>query len=289
MHNALKQVKLELASYTVQGFSISGLATYIQIPELDSCFDIGECPLSALPLNHIFLTHAHGDHSRCLMRHYSLRNMLGLEKNAHYYLPEFLIENARGWIKAEAKFEGVPDDRVHYPTFVPMIPGEKVQLAHRKDLYVEPFKVKHSQPSLGYTIFYHKKKLKPEYLELPGTEIAKLRMDGVEITNEVYQPRVTFIGDCIAESISDSPSILDSHILILETTFIDSSDVEMASRKGHTHLYELLSILEANKELCKFDHLILKHFSMKYSYERIRKQVQRKLPDWLADKVIVLL
>ena len=80
IHNALKQVHLKAACSGVQGFSISGLATYMQFPELNFCVDMGECPLSATPLDHVFLTHAHGDHARCLMRHHSLRKMMGVER-----------------------------------------------------------------------------------------------------------------------------------------------------------------------------------------------------------------
>lgn len=47
MHNALEQVAVACGSLTLRGFSISGLATYVQVPELDLCFDMGECPLSA--------------------------------------------------------------------------------------------------------------------------------------------------------------------------------------------------------------------------------------------------
>ena len=79
IHNALKQVRLHAACSRMQGFSISGLATYLQFPEMNFCVDMGECPLSATPIDHVFLTHAHGDHARCIMRHNSLRKMMGVE------------------------------------------------------------------------------------------------------------------------------------------------------------------------------------------------------------------
>jgi ribonuclease Z len=60
MHNALEQVTMQCGQLSLAGFSISGLATYVQVPQLDLCFDMGECPLSAVPLRHVFLTHAHG-------------------------------------------------------------------------------------------------------------------------------------------------------------------------------------------------------------------------------------
>src|SRR6476660_8424348 len=115
--NALQQVTLELEHLTITGFSISGLATYVQIPELGVCFDLGECPLSALSIDHVFLTHAHGDHARSLPRHWQLRRMVGNVKPAAYCLPESIRAGCEGWIRAEAAFEGVPDEAVETPQF----------------------------------------------------------------------------------------------------------------------------------------------------------------------------
>ena len=112
IHNALRQIHVDTPCSPISGFSISGLATYIQIPELDFCIDMGECPLSAIPLNHVFLTHAHGDHARCLMRHHSLRKMMGVERDSVYYMPDCVSENAKAWIKAEALFEGVGEAKL---------------------------------------------------------------------------------------------------------------------------------------------------------------------------------
>ena len=159
IHNALKQVHVDTSCTSVVGFSISGLATYIQFPELDFCIDMGECPLSATSLNHVFLTHAHGDHARCLMRHHSLRKMMGVERESIYYLPECICDGARDWIRAEAMFEGVPDTKFRSPEIVPVTAGDIRFLEYRKDLAFEAFEVKHSIPAMGGTLYYYKKKL----------------------------------------------------------------------------------------------------------------------------------
>src|ERR1043165_7248685 len=195
--NALQQVSLELGHLTVVGFSISGLATYVQVPQLSICFDMGECPLTSLSLDHVFLTHAHGDHARCLPRHWHLRRMVGNAKPAAYYLPESIRAGCEGWIRAEAAFEGVPDEAVETPALHGLADdGALTPLAHRKDLRVRAFPVHPSVPSLGYTIYAHKKKLKPEYAGLAGQEIGRLRKDGVEVQYDVDDPLLTFIGDC---------------------------------------------------------------------------------------------
>jgi ribonuclease Z len=288
--NALAQVSLRLDQYTVVGFSISGLATYVQIPELDVCFDMGECPLSSLSLNHVFLTHAHGDHSRCLLRHWHLRRMVGIDKPAAYFLPEELRPALEGMVRAEAAFEGVPEEAVETPRFHGLVAGgDSVALPFRKDLRVRAFPVRHSVPSLGYTILARKRKLKPEYRDTPGLEIARLRKAGVEVQTELDDPIVTFIGDCIGESLVEQDHIWASPITIIEVTFLEAGEEALAAKKAHTHLSEVARVLDELGDRIATKHIVLKHFSMKYSRDRVLELVAAGIPERFRDRIRVLL
>ena len=289
IHNALKQVHIETSCTTVSGFSISGLATYIQLPELDFCIDMGECPLSATSINHVFLTHAHGDHGRCLMRHHSLRKMMGVERESVYYMPAGICEAARNWIYAEAMFEGVPENKFRYPEIIPVQAGELTFLEHRKDLALETFDVKHSIPAMGGTIYHFKKKLKEEYLGKSADEIIKLRESGVEITHDVYDPLVSFMGDCLGESLLENSRVFQSKVLITECTFISAEDFAMSHKKGHTHLQQIVNALETLGDQVKCEKIILSHFSMKYPEKYIRESIAKAIPDKFKDKVAVLI
>ncbi|MBR6379500.1 MAG: hypothetical protein IKS02_05980 [Fibrobacter sp.] len=286
IHNALKQVHLETSCISVNGFSISGLATYFQFPELDFIVDMGECPLSATSLNHVFLTHAHGDHARCLMRHHSLRKMMGVERDSVYYLPQKILAGAKEWIRAEAMFEGVPENKFRLPELCAVEPGEMITLKYRKDLVLKPFDVKHSVPAMGATLYLHKRKLKEEYLGKAPNEIIDLRKNNVEITREVYEPLLSFTGDCLGESLVQNPEIFKSRILVMECTFLDDEDEPMSRKKGHTHLKNIVEALEKFNDDVACERIILTHFSMKYSEKHIREMLDKKLPESFKEKVI---
>lgn len=289
IHNALKQVHVETPTTSVSGFSISGLATYMQMPELDFCVDLGECPLSATSINHIFLTHAHGDHGRCLMRHHSLRKMMGVERDSIYYMPENIVERARDWIRAEAMFEGVSENKFRLPTIIPVAPNELKFLEYRKDLALEAFEVKHSIPAMGGTLYHYKKKLKDEFLQKTPAELIELRKNNVEITREVYEPLVSFMGDCMGESLLDNYRVFQSKILITECTFLSPEDEAMSVKKGHSHINDIVRALNEMGDGVKCEKIILNHFSMKYSEKYIRDVIAKSIPQQFADRIEIFL
>jgi ribonuclease Z len=262
--NALNGVKLSVGQLTLNGFSISGLATWMTAQELNVCFDMGECPLSAVPMDHVFLTHAHGDHSRCLMRHHALRKMLGLDKEATYYLPERILKATEEWIRASAVFEGVKG-HVKLPHLVPLRatpPGSApLPLTHRKGVGVRAFKADHGVPSLGYTLYETRNKLKPELHGLPGAEIARLKREGVKVEAPLHLPLLTFIGDCTAETLRREDEVWESRVLVIESTFIGEGEERFARERGHTHLSEIGALLREREVGC--EAIVLKHFSMR--------------------------
>ncbi|MCL2100454.1 MAG: MBL fold metallo-hydrolase [Fibromonadales bacterium] len=288
-HNALRQVKIEQKRWNMQGFSISGLTTYFQIPELDLCVDMGECPMSALSLNHVLLTHSHGDHSRCLMRHNSLRRMMQNPIQAVYYIPEPVYDLAVDLIKAETLFEGVSEERFDLPRLECVKASERFSLEYRKDLEVYPFNVKHSISSFGYTLFYKKKKLKKEYAECSREEIISMKKSGVEITDDVREPVVSFMGDCLGESLWEERHIWNSPAVVCECTFLDEDEFSMARKKGHTHINHLVQILKKIGSSMPCETIILTHFSMKYSKKHVFEAVSRAIPAEFREKIKIFL
>jgi ribonuclease Z len=290
-HNALEQVTLKTARHTLQGFSISGLATYLQVKDLDVVFDLGECPLSAVPLRHVFLTHAHGDHARCVLRHRALRGMLGLPGEATYFMPARIVDAFDRVCRADAAFEGVSDDDYVGPD-VRGLSGDRqlVALPWRKDLFVSPFDVEHrGVPSLGYTLKERRRKLKDEHKDKAGKDIAALRKGGVEVNDVVDVPLLTFIGDCEGRSLVEQAHIWDSAVVVIEATFVDVGEEEMAKDKGHTHLSEIGRVLRDLGQERLPERIVLKHFSMKVTREALDAALQREIPAFALPRVSLLL
>ena len=211
---------------------------------------------------------------------------MGVERDSVYYLPETIAAGARQWIHAEAMFEGVPETKFRYPEICPVEHQKRVSLKYRKDLVLEPFEVSHSVPAMGATLYLHKRKLKKEFLGKAPGEIIELRKNNVEITREVFEPLVSFLGDCLGECLFQNPDVFKSKVLILECTFLDKDDEAMSHKKGHTHLDHIVKALEKNRGNITCEKIILTHFSMKYSEKHIREMLSKNIPDDFKEMVV---
>jgi len=281
-HNPGKPIMLELGEDSAVGFSISALATYVLFPGLNCAFDMGECPVDAVPLEHVFLSHAHGDHSRCLLRHESLRRLMGMAP-ATYHIPAETMAGFQELSKAWKTLENVGEKKFDPPRYNPLVPGDTVWL-HRQ-LAAKAFRVHHSLPSLGYTLYDVRKKLMPEFQDRTGRELGQLRQEGVVFEEEHWLPRITYIGDSTIDTLHDEPHVGKSRVLLMELTYLMEDDREMARRRGHTHLDDLLELIESQPDFLQNEHIVLKHFSMRYDRRLILSILKKRLPKVLEGRV----
>jgi catechol 2,3-dioxygenase-like lactoylglutathione lyase family enzyme len=73
LHNPGRPVALRLGALELEAFSISGLATYVLVPALEACFDLGHCSVEASRVRNVLLSHVHQDHALGVVRHLALR------------------------------------------------------------------------------------------------------------------------------------------------------------------------------------------------------------------------
>ena len=279
-------ITLKFPQETVVAFSISALSTYVLVPELNCAFDMGDCLLDAVPIEHVFVSHSHGDHTRCLYRHDSLRRLMGMAP-ATYYVPEPTLEGFRELAAAWHRLEHGRSAKLDLPTLRGLASGDTVWL-HRQ-LAARTFAVQHTVPSLGYTLYDVRKKLRAEFQGRSGPELAQLRREGVAFEEEQWLPRFTFIGDSTIDTLYREPEVGASRILMLEVTFLMDGEQELARRRGHTHIDDLVQFLREQPDVLRNEHIVLKHFSMRYDRGTIKTILRSKLPADFMERVRILL
>jgi len=264
---------------TVEGYSRAAVQSYWRVPELKLGFDLGGQPWSFMSTSTWFLTHTHLDHIAALPVYVARRRMMKMEPPT-IYLPEMAIEPVEKLLKAVSRL-----DRGRLPcALLPARPGDEIELSREHVVTVSS--TTHTLPSVGYVVWERRRKLKHEYHGLPGDKIRDLRFSGVDVTQEVRTPLVAYLGDSSPEGLDRCPAMYEAMILITELTFVAHSHrKEKIHKFGHMHLDDLL----ARRDRFRNEVVIATHFSTRYTDDRIRRILGKRLPDMLDGRLQVWL
>ena len=122
--------------------------------------------------------------------------------------------------------------------------------------------------------------------DLSGNQIRDLRLSGIDVTDEVRTPLVGYLGDSNPDGLDRCPAMYEAMILITEMTFVAKSHRrENIHKYGHMHLEDFL----ARRERFQNEVIIAAHYSTRYTDERIRKILSKRLPDLLDGRLQVWL
>ena len=226
-----------------------------------------------------FISHTHLDHIAALPVYVARRRMMKMEPPT-IYLPESAIEPIERFLRAVSRL-----DRGRLPcTLLPARPGDEIELSREHVVTVS--NTCHTLPSVGYVVWDRRRKLKHEYQGLPGPQIRDLRLSGVDVTHEVRTPLVAYLGDSNPDGLDRCPAMYEAMILITEMTFVARSHRrEKIHKYGHMHLDDFL----ARRERFHNEVIIAAHYSTRYTDERIRRILAKKLPDLLDGRLQVWL
>jgi ribonuclease Z len=97
------------------------------------------------------------------------------------------------------------------------------------------------------------------------------------------------MGDCIGESLWEERHIWNSPAVVCECTFLDKDEMDMASRKGHTHIDNIVQVLCKVGSSMPCQSIILTHFSMKYSKNHVLETVNKVIPKEFKERIRVFL
>lgn len=267
--------------FRVQGYSIAGEETAIQVPELDLCFDIGRCPRLALASNYVALSHGHMDHAAGLAYYFSQRHFQGMGTGTvlcHPTLEEPIKKMMAAWVDIEAQ-------RTPHKV-IAMDPGTASGEFEIKNTYwLRAFETMHTVPSLGFSVVEKRSKLKEEYVGLPQSKLVEMKNAGEEITYIKQVPLVTYMGDTAPGSHFSRPEVTDAKILITECTFLEHDHRDRARVGKHLHLSDIVKLLPT----LNCEAIVLTHMSRRTHMGQAREQLDRAIPDQFKDRLFVLM
>lgn len=260
---------------TIEGYSRAAVQTYWRVPELKLGFDLGGQPWSFMGTDTWFISHAHLDHVVALPVYVARRRMMKMEPPT-IYLPEGTREPLQRILRQFTRL-----DRGRMPCeLIEVAPGQEINLS--RELVVTVSATKHSVPALGYIVWDRRRKLKPEFQDLPGEKIRDLRLSGTEVTNEYRSPIVAYAGDTAPEGLDATPAMYEAKILICEMTFVSPKHRKDKIRKfGHMHLDDFVE----RRDRFQNELIIASHQSTRYHANTIERLVERALPDMLDGRL----
>lgn len=252
--------------YRVQGLSVAGEVTSVQIPELDICFDMGQCPRSHLASKFCAVSHGHMDHVGGLAYYCSQRRFQGMGDAT-------LICDERIAPAVQRMMAGFVDlERQKTPYNLVTLEAEQT-VEIKNNFHLRGFHTEHTAPSMGYVVIEKRSKLKPEFVDMPQEKLRELKDRGIEITRILEIPHIAYLGDTQPGPHLIREDVRKATIVISECTFFEPEHKERAKIGMHLHaddVAEWLRFLECQA-------LVLIHVSRRTDLGFARKRLAEVL------------
>ncbi len=259
----------------------------------------------------VLCTHAHSDHCSGIPALAAARNLCG--GRTRVLLPEAdgAVEKLRAMISLSEELNAPGSDPLRYAVALRGVQMGVAQAEAPLDgpagRVVLPIATRHRVASTGYVLVHRKQKVRHEHtLDSDGTPLSKAALGrrikelkaaapASAIFDVEEQAELAYTGDTSIDWLEGDgdfgraavATALRAKVLITEATFIcDDVSCEQAAERGHTHLDQIASCAD------RFDgvgHLVLTHFSRRYTRRQIEEALDRKLPPELRAKTHALI
>jgi ribonuclease Z len=238
---------------------------------------MGECTRAALRTPVVALTHGHADHLSGLPMYLGVRRLYGMA-DPLIITPPDTVAGVRAFIDALGSLQGRPfEARV---VAAPAV-GESFDLEN--DILIRTFQVDHYPEedgpgkACGYVICRRVRHLRPEFVGLPGAQIAALKEKRPDIMWDEEIPLAAVSGDTTPKWIEQAgDQVLSARVLFQECTFLGQGRTTEAARKGlHSHIDDLHGLLGRVKSRA----IVLYHISQYYQAEEVGEILRAALPE----------
>lgn len=277
---------LYIPPYRVQGVSIAGEATSIQVPELDVCFDMGTCPRAALASKYVPISHGHMDHVGGLAYWASQRKFQGMDPGTilcdHRIARDItgMMEGFTNLERQKTPFElislwphGEPD------------PQGPTEIEIKNTYWLRGFATDHTCESFGYVIVEKRSKLKPEFEGLPQEKLTELKDRGTEITRIIEIPHVAYLGDTSPGVHLMREDVRKAKVIITECTFFEPDHKAKAEIGKHIHVEHIAEWLPR----CECEAMVITHISRRTQLQYVGQRLNEVLGAKQAMRIRVLM
>lgn len=220
-------------------------------------------------IEHIFISHLHGDHCYGLPGLLTSFSLQGRKKALFLHGPIGLKKFLSSVFEASEAHFSYELNVIEYDTEVPSI------ISIDKSLQVETFPMKHRIPTMGFRVCEHvvSFNLRPE--SIPTYELTVEEIKGIKKGNSISREGRVIPHDKLvfpkqkersyaycSDTVYDEdliPYINNSTLLYHETTYLDDME-ELAKQRMHSTLGQAIDIAQS----ANIDRLITGHYSSRY-------------------------
>lgn len=266
--------RLQTPRFQIEGRSRAGHETWFRIRELGVALDIGRGPDQVVPMEHVFVTHAHLDHAAGIAFYGGQRRLQQLEGGT-IYVPAEAAEDVRELLRVQTRLTG----HDFHITVAGMAAGDEVRFGRTH--LVRAHAAPHRVAARAWELLEVRHHLREEYAGLDTDELRRLHREGVRIDEPYTRPVLFYTGDTDRGLLEQCDEVFGAEVLMIECSFVEDGHQERAALYRHIHVDDIAAFADRFRN----ELIVLTHFSRRYSHEQIRNGVRRRLPASLHERI----